>query len=122
METSDAVTTLAALAQSTRLAIFRLLVKAGPGGRPAGEIGLTLDVPAATLSFHLKDLSRARLIVGRPEGRHIYYAVDFERIGHLLAFLTEDCCGGNPCLAAASAQRTPDPVPVHDSGTKEHPR
>lgn len=100
MELSDAVTALAALAQETRLSIFRLLVEAGPQGVAAGRIGETLEVPAATLSFHLKELARAGLVSLRHEKQFIYYAVDFERMAELMTFLTQNCCQGMPekCL------------------------
>ena len=101
MKNADAVTALAALAQETRLAIFRLLVQAGPEGVPAGTIGETLDVPAATLSFHLKELSHAGLVASRQEGRFIYYSTDYGQMAALMTFLTQNCCQGMPqeCLA-----------------------
>jgi len=100
METKTAVFALAALAQETRLSIFRLLVQAGPAGLPAGEIGQKLSVAAATLSFHLKELSRADLASSRQEGRFIYYAANFEQMAALMSFLTQNCCNGMPdeCL------------------------
>ena len=100
METKEAVTALAALAQETRLSIFRLLVQAGPQGVAAGRIGESLDVPPATLSFHLKELSHAGLVSSRQEGRFIYYSTDFERMAGLMTFLTRNCCQGMPqeCL------------------------
>jgi ArsR family transcriptional regulator len=100
MEIKSAVTALAALAQETRLSIFRLLVEAGPEGVSAGRIGDSLDVPAATLSFHLKELARAGLVSPRQERQFIYYAVDFEHMAELMAFLTQNCCQGMPekCL------------------------
>jgi ArsR family transcriptional regulator len=100
METTSAVAALAALAQETRLTIFRLLVEAGPQGMAAGVVGEKLAVPAATLSFHLKTLSQGGLISARQEGRFIYYAVDFERMAALMSFLTQNCCRGMPdeCL------------------------
>ena len=100
METKEAVAALAALAQETRLSVFRLLVQAGPQGVAAGQIGDTLEVPPATLSFHLKELSHAGLVSSRQEGRFIYYAVDFERMAGLMTFLTQNCCQGMPqeCL------------------------
>ncbi len=101
MEINTAVIALAALAQETRLSIFRLLVKAGPEGLPVGRIGEELEVPGATLSFHLKELSHAELVKSRQEGRFIYYRTDFERMAALMAFLTENCCEGMPqtCLS-----------------------
>jgi len=100
MELDEAVRSLAALAQETRLAVFRLLVEAGPEGVPAGQIGEALEVPAATLSFHLKELSHAGLANARQEGRFIYYSADFERMAALMSFLTQNCCRGMPkeCL------------------------
>lgn len=100
MEIKAAVTSLGALAQETRLAIFRLLIEAGPEGVSAGRIGETLEVPAATLSFHLKELARAGLVSTRQERQFIYYAVDFERMADLMTFLTQNCCRGMPekCL------------------------
>jgi ArsR family transcriptional regulator len=100
MEISSAVTALAALAQETRLSIFRLLVEAGPDGIAAGRIAEALEVPGATLSFHLKELARAGLVSSRHERQFIYYAVDFERMAELMTFLTQNCCQGMPekCL------------------------
>lgn len=96
MEIKSAVIALAALAQETRLSIFRLLVEAGPEGLPVGRIGEKLEVPGATLSFHLKELSHAGLVTSRQKGRFIYYSIDFERIAGLMAFLGENCCAGMP--------------------------
>jgi ArsR family transcriptional regulator len=100
METKPAVAALAALAQETRLSIFRLLVEAGPPGLAAGAIGEKLVVPPATLSFHLKELSRAGLVSSRQESRFIYYRVDFAHMAALMTFLTQNCCKGMPqeCL------------------------
>jgi DNA-binding transcriptional ArsR family regulator len=100
MESKQAVTALAALAQETRLSIFRLLVQAGPEGVAAGRIGETLEVPPATLSFHLKELSHAGLVASRQEGRFIYYSTDYDQIAALMTFLTQNCCQGMPqeCL------------------------
>ena len=97
MEIKAAVTALAALAQSTRLAIFRTLVQAGPVGLPAGKIGEITGVPPSSLSFHLKELAHADLINSRQEGRFVIYTAKFSTMNELLAFLTENCCGGNPC-------------------------
>jgi ArsR family transcriptional regulator len=100
MEIKAAVTALAALAQETRLSIYRLLVEAGPEGVSAGRISETLEVPGATLSFHLKELARASLVSSRQDRQFIYYAVDFERMAELMTFLTQNCCKGMPqeCL------------------------
>ena len=100
MDIKDAVTALAALAQDTRLAIFRLLIEAGPEGVPAGHLADALQVPPATLSFHLKELSHAGLAHARPQGRFVFYSADFERMAGLMTFLTRNCCKGMPheCL------------------------
>ena len=97
METTDALKALGALAQDTRLAIFRLLVQAGPEGRAAGTIGKQLGIPPATLSFHLTQLAGAGLVRPRQDGRFIYYSADFGAMNALVGFLTENCCGGNAC-------------------------
>ena len=97
METTQALQSLSALAQGSRLSIFRLLVEAGPAGMAAGSIGEKLVLPPATLSFHLAGLTRAGLARSRQEGRFVIYSVDFESINALVAFLTENCCGGQSC-------------------------
>ena len=101
MELKQAVATLSALAQETRLAVFRLLVEEGPHGLPAGEIAARLGVTPATLSFHLAQLERAELLSSQRRSRQIVYRVDLEGTRRLLAFLTEDCCQGRPELCAA---------------------
>jgi DNA-binding transcriptional ArsR family regulator len=98
MKTLDAVAALGALAQETRLDVFRLLVEAGPTGLAAGEIGAQLGIPANTLSFHLKTLSQAGLLESRQEGRYIFYAANYPRMDDLIAFLTRNCCQGEACL------------------------
>ena len=104
METKSAIVALAALAQGTRLQIFRLLVEAGPEGQPVGTIVDSLGVAPATMSFHLKELVNADLIGARQDGRFIYYSASFDRIDDLLAFLTQNCCAssGGRCGPAAS--------------------
>jgi DNA-binding transcriptional ArsR family regulator len=102
MNPKQALVALAALAQETRLRIFRLLVKVGPAGLAAGAIGEQIRVAPATLSFHLKELERAGLLTSRRESRQIYYAADFGGMGDLLAFLTEDCCQGHPAVRSQS--------------------
>lgn len=101
METKAVITALSALAQETRLAIFRLLVQQGPEGLAAGMIGEALDLPPATLSFHLKELSHAGLLDSRQEGRSIIYSTNFGTMNQVLGFLTENCCGGVPCTPKA---------------------
>ena len=100
METKTAVVALGALAQETRLAIFRLLVVAGPEGMAAGIIASRLNVPAPTLSFHLSQLSHAGLVRSVRRSRSILYTAEFDAMSRLLAFLTKDCCGGRPELCA----------------------
>ena len=105
MKAATAVTGLAALAQETRLAIFRLLVQKGPEGLCAGDIQAKLKLAAPTLSFHLKELTHAGLLEPRQEGRFIYYAPDFDVMNALIGYLTENCCGGKAC-DTASARRS----------------
>ena len=94
MENKQTVSILSAMAQETRLDIFRLLVRAGKEGLAAGAIGQTLGIPAATLSFHLKELKHAGTVLCRREGRSLIYKANFETMNALLAFLTENCCRG----------------------------
>lgn len=109
MENKRAVALLAALAQATRLEIFRSLVAAGPEGLPAGEIALRLKVPPPTLSFHLKDLAAADLVSSAREGRSIRYVANFDAMSTLVSFLTENCCGGGPgdCGIAVESRKAP---------------
>lgn len=101
MKIDTAVSLLGALAQGSRLALFRLLVQKGPEGMAAGEIAERLGVAPNALSFHLKELSNAGLLKSRQEGRFIYYAPDFKAMNGLIAYLTENCCAGSqtadPC-------------------------
>lgn len=97
METKSAVTALAALAQDSRLAIFRTLVQAGPDGLSAGKISEATGISPSSLSFHLKELVFADLITSRNASRYVIYAANFATMNKLLTFLTENCCGGNPC-------------------------
>ena len=97
MESTQAVTALAALAQETRLAIFRLLVEAGPTGLAVGEIGASVRAAPATLSFHLKELAGAGLLSSRQDGRYIFYSANYAQMNALLAFLTENCCARDGC-------------------------
>lgn len=106
METRKAITALAALAQDSRLAVFRLLVKTGPAGMAATKIAEELGLPASSLSFHLKELTHAGLITPRPEGRFVIYSADFAAMNGLVAFLTESCCGGNPCTPVSTPTTT----------------
>src|SRR5689334_4604636 len=101
MKNKEAVTCLAALAHDQRLAIFRLLVKKGPSGLPAGEIAEAVRATPTAASFHLKELDRAGLIHATRVGRYVRYAVHFEGMRQLLTFLTEDCCQGQPELCGS---------------------
>lgn len=97
METKQVVSALAALAQDSRLTVFRLLVQAGPQGLTPSKISEQIGIPPSSLSFHLKELSYANLVASRQEGRYVIYAANFETMNALMAFLTDNCCGGNPC-------------------------
>src|SRR5579864_8778470 len=104
MEKMEIVAALAALAQETRLDVYRLLVQAGPDGLPAGQIGERLDLASPTLSFHLAQLKHAGLVTHRRDGRSIIYAANYPAMTGLLGYLTENCCGGKAeCGAAACA-------------------
>jgi len=105
MDISTAVISLAALAQESRLQIFRLLVEHGPDGMCVGDIGEELGIAPATLSFHLKELCQSGLITATRKSRHIYYAPDFEVMNALVAYLTENCCGGASCLPKPKSKR-----------------
>ena len=102
METKTAVTALAALAQDSRLAIFRSLVQAGPAGLAAGKIGELTGIAPSSLSFHLKELSHAGLIDCEPRGRFLVYRARFARMNALLGYLTEHCCEGQACEVSAA--------------------
>lgn len=104
MEKTDAVSALAALAQDNRLDVFRLLVQAGPEGMPAGAVADALDLAPNTLTFHFDRLRTAGLVTSRRDGRSIIYAARFEAMNDLVAFLTENCCGGVPCTPAAQCK------------------
>jgi len=96
MKPAQVVKALSALAQPTRLALYRLLVARGPEGMAAGQASEKLKVSPATLSFHFRTLSHAGLIESRQEGRFIYYAANYTVMNDMLAYLTENCCGGDP--------------------------
>ena len=97
MELNAAVTHLIALAHESRLGIFRLLVRSGPEGLCVSDIGSKLKIAPTTLSFHLKELTQAKLIKAQPKGRFVIYSADFRRMNALLRYLTEHCCEGQPC-------------------------
>lgn len=104
MKKTDVVSALAALAQDNRLDVFRLLVQAGPDGMPAGAVAEALALAPNTLTFHFDRLRTAGLVTARREGRSIIYAAQFARMNALIAFLTENCCGGAPCAPAADCK------------------
>ncbi len=97
MEKESILGALSAIAQETRLDLFRLLVEAGQAGRPAGALADSLGVPPATLSFHLKELLHAGLVTRERRGRSIWYAPDFEAIGGVVGYLLENCCRDAAC-------------------------
>lgn len=103
MEEQAAVQALAALAQPLRLRVFRALVVAGPQGMTPGTMSEALDVPAATLSFHLKELTHAQLVTQQRDGRFLIYRAAFDRMNALLGYLTENCCAGQACLTDADS-------------------
>jgi ArsR family transcriptional regulator len=102
MDIKSAVLQLSSIAQEARLEIFRILVQSGPDGLSAGSIGESLQIPASTLSFHLKELSHAGLINSRQVSRFIYYSANYEAMNGLLAYLTENCCAGAKDFGPAS--------------------
>jgi DNA-binding transcriptional ArsR family regulator len=117
METSNALTALAALAQETRLAVYRLLVEHAPDGLPAGRIAAALGVPPASLSFHLKELWRAGLLVQRQAGRFVWYSADIDAMNGLVGYLTENCCRSSAvcdsrCAPTQAAREIAVPLPA----------
>jgi DNA-binding transcriptional ArsR family regulator len=129
MKKQEALAALAALSQETRLDVFRLLVQAGPDGRPAGAIAEALGVPPATLSFHLSQLNHAGLIDQRRESRSLIYSANYDRVNALMAFMTENCCGlpanaavrGPACATAGQAANAGKPAKA-GTGTSARPR
>lgn len=109
MEANGAVESLGALAQASRLAVYRLLVQAGPEGLAASDIAGRVGIPSNTLSFHLKILNHAGLVLSRQEGRFIYYSANYEQMNALVGFLTENCCGGRSCRPSAAPQKKKTP-------------
>lgn len=102
MDTQATITALAALAQESRLAVFRLLVQHGPDGMPAMQIAEQLGVSPSSMSFHLKELAHAQLVTVRRDGRSMIYSANFEAMNALVGFLTENCCGGNACTPVSA--------------------
>ena len=106
MNNTDAVTALAALAQDSRLAIVRLLIQNAPAGLTVGLIGEQLELPAPTLSFHLKELVHADLVSVEREGRNLHYRPALGRMNELLSYLTDHCCMGKSCAPSGAKRRT----------------
>ncbi len=109
METTNALAAFAALAQETRLAVYRLLVEHAPDGLTAGKVAETLAIAPASLSFHLKELTRAGLIVPRQDGRYVWYRADLDTMNAVVGYLTENCCGSSAVCDPACA---PQPKPI----------
>ncbi|MGV7207588.1 ArsR/SmtB family transcription factor [Oxalobacteraceae bacterium A2-2] len=103
MDTKDVLAALAAIAQESRLAVFRLLIQVGPEGMAASKIAEQLDIAPSSLSFHLKELVHAKLITSRNEGRFVIYSAHVTVMNGLIGYLTENCCGGVPCGPASCA-------------------
>jgi ArsR family transcriptional regulator len=124
MKKAIVIGALGALAQETRLDIFRLLVQKGPEGLAAGEIGTRLGQPSPTMSFHLNQLRFAGLITSRRESRSIIYSANFKAMNDLLAYLTENCCDGRPalCSPAAVSGCQSESVPQQTVPTKKNRR
>lgn len=97
METLEIVKALGAIAHESRLAVFRLLIQAGPAGLPAGKLAELTELAPSSLSFHLKELVLADMVTSKQEGRFVIYSAKYETMNTVLAYLTENCCGGNPC-------------------------
>ena len=97
MTSTLAVKSLAALAQESRLAIFRSLVQSGPEGLPAGQLAESLGISPSSLTFHMKELTHSSLAISRQEGRYVIYSAQITSMNALLAYLTDNCCGGNHC-------------------------
>lgn len=110
MNSNTAVTALSALAQPSRLAVFRWLVECGPKGACAGDIATKLGIAPATLSFHLKTLQHAHMVESDRDGRYIHYRANFAVMNALLEFLTSNCCGGQPALCAPGCAPAPEPA------------
>lgn len=104
MNQTRAIAALSALAQPTRLSVFRKLIKAGPGGLPAGDLAALADVPHNTMSTHLAILSRSGLVGSRREGRSVIYSANLEQVSALLSFLISDCCAGHPEICEPLAE------------------
>lgn len=105
MHETDALAALAALSQNARLRVFRALLGAGPQGMTPSALGVMLDIPGSTLSFHLKELVQAGLVSAEREGRHLHYRPQMARMDALIAYLTDHCCLGEPCLPSVKKRQ-----------------
>ena len=115
MDIKTAVRSLSALAQESRLAIFRTLVQAGPAGRTAGQLAQELGISPSALTFHMKELVHADLASSRQEGRFVIHSAKIQAMNTLLEFLTENCCGGNPCSPITTATCGPGQTAGYES-------
>ncbi|WP_363345815.1 metalloregulator ArsR/SmtB family transcription factor [Methylocystis echinoides] len=122
MEKQKAIAVLVALGNETRLDIFRLLMQAGPEGLPAGQIGVRLGLPPATLSFHLNQLKHADLITFRRERRSLIYSAAYPVMNALLAYMTENCCQGAAALCEAAVPSTCQPKEIHETPARARVR
>ena len=107
MKTNEAINALAALAQETRIGIYPLLDEEGPAGLPASARAEKLNLPNATFSFHVKELSQAALVTARQSGRFIFYSANYTAMNDLVGYLTENCCNGKECGVAQAPIKTP---------------
>ena len=110
MESKDIIKVLSALAQESRLAVYRLLVRAGPEGLPAGRIAELANIPPSSLSFHLKELSHAGLVSSRQESRFVIYSANFPTMNAVLGYLAENCCEGVCCVPACEVGEQDRPI------------
>lgn len=108
MDNKQAVSSLAALAQESRLAVFRALIQAGPDGMAATKIAELVGTAPSSLSFHLKEMSHAGLISSRQDGRFVIYSANYTAMNELIAFLTDNCCSGAPCVVTCGDKSTDD--------------
>jgi ArsR family transcriptional regulator, arsenate/arsenite/antimonite-responsive transcriptional repressor len=122
MESTQVISALEALAQEHRLSVFRALVQAGPQGLTPSHLSDTLDIPAPTLSFHLAQLKRANLVTVTRQGRSLTYVAAYGTMTGLVAFLTENCCGGAACAPAACAPAPRSKEKTHETSARARRR
>jgi DNA-binding transcriptional ArsR family regulator len=119
MDKPDAIASLAALAHETRLDIYRLLVEAGPAGLPAGVIADRIELAGPTASFHLNHLKQAGLVTFRREGRSLIYSADYSQMNGLVAYLTDNCCQGDPAACCVPAPAAAAPTTKTRGGSRD---